>query len=84
MAEFDFSVRRENRRIQSATRDDSWCVFLPHQCDKWDIAGVVDGSHMDGVPHAEAVAALERFIAEAQQALEALKAEREFGEPSDG
>lgn len=77
MAEFGFSVKRENRRFQAAARDGSWCVFLPHQCDAWDIAGETDGAHMDGVPHAEAVAALELFIAEAQQALEALKAERE-------
>jgi len=45
-----------------------WTVSLPHQCDEWEI-----------VPydfHAPAVAALEKFIAEAQQALEALRGMR--------
>lgn len=52
-----------------------WRVKLPHQCDSWDIAGADYG---DSATHAEAVTALEAFIAEAQQALEALEAEREF------
>lgn len=81
MTEFDFKVKRGSRWDPEAKRSvpnpGSWAVFLPHQCDAWDIAGETDGAHMDGVPHAEAVAALELFIAEAQQALEALKAERE-------
>ena len=45
-----------------------WTVSLPHQCDEWEI-----------VPydfHGPAVAALEKFIAEAQQALEALRGMR--------
>lgn len=46
-----------------------WRVRLPHQCDSWDIAG----ESQAGVPHAEAVAALERFIAEAQIALTELR-----------
>lgn len=50
-----------------------WRVFLPHQCDEW----MVSGSY-HGVPHGVAVAALERFIAEASEALEALRQEREF------
>jgi hypothetical protein len=52
---------------------EGWQVHLPHQCDAWKIAG----GDYDGVPHAAAVAALERFIAEAQVALAALRAERE-------
>jgi hypothetical protein len=71
MSEFDFTVMRDE--------NGGWCVFLPHQCDKWDIAGEVDGSHADGVGHAEAVAALEKFIAEAQEALASLKSEQEMG-----
>lgn len=46
-----------------------WRVKLPHQCDSWDIAG----ESMAGVPLAEAVAELERFIAEAQVALAELR-----------
>lgn len=58
---------------------EGWQVFLPHKCDAWDIAG----DDYEGVPHAEAVARLERFIAEAQVALAALRAEREIEEPAD-
>jgi hypothetical protein len=46
-----------------------WRVYLPHQCDAWDIAGEMSA----GAPHAEAVAALELFIAEAQVALAQLR-----------
>jgi hypothetical protein len=48
-----------------------WTVRLPHQCDSWDIAGD-DGWY--GVEHAEAVARLTQFIAEARSALDALVA----------
>lgn len=58
---------------------EGWQVYLPHQCSSWDIAG--DG--YEGVPHAEAVAELERFIAEAQVALAALRAEREITKEDD-
>lgn len=85
MAEFDFSVKRGFRFDPDAKKavphPGMWAVFLPHQCESWDIAGEGDEyNHLCvvGVPHAEAVAALELFIAEAQQALEALKAEREL------
>ena len=56
--------------------EDAWYVALPHQCDSWDIvprdADPYRGS--DGAPHEQAVADMELFIAEAQQALAALKA----------
>lgn len=45
-----------------------WSVYLPHRCDDWDI--------VDTGGYAEPVAALEKFIAEAQQALEALRGMR--------
>lgn len=54
----------------------TWRVFLPHQCDDWDIAG---GRWDGGESKVDAVASLEKFIAEAQEALEALKAQREYG-----
>lgn len=56
-----------------------WWVSLPHHCEEWDIAG----DEYDGVPHEEAVALLERFIAEAQVALAALRAEREIDGETD-
>lgn len=37
-------------------------MYLPHQCDAWRIAG----EDFSGVTHAEALAELGRFIAEAQ------------------
>lgn len=58
------------------TGNDFWRVHLPLQCDAWDIAG--DG--YEGVPHADAVAALERFVTEAQDALAALRERREIEE----
>ncbi len=53
-----------------------WRVELPHQCDSWEIAPHDDYGH---VPHADAVAGLEAFIAEAHEALAALRDGREFG-----
>lgn len=77
MNEFEFKVKR------GKVDGGRWSVFLPHQCETWDIAGEGDPDDPYAgdscVPHAEAVAELEKFIAEAQEALEALKAEREYG-----
>jgi hypothetical protein len=57
-----------------------WCVYLPHQCSSWDIAGE-SGSYqtVSGESHESAVASLEAFIAQAQTALAALREEREQG-----
>lgn len=46
-----------------------WRVQLPHQCDSW----VIVGDDAVETPRAEAVAGLERFIVEAQAALDALR-----------
>ena len=59
-----------NEQEQYVQDIDLWRVFLPHQCDTWDIAGE---NSREGVPHAKAVANLETFIAEAQDALTRLK-----------
>lgn len=56
---------------------DGWRVYLPHQCEEWDIHHPYN---YDAVLHGDAVAALERFIAEASEALEALRQGREFGD----
>lgn len=64
--------------------DKGWKVRLPHQCDLWDIVG----EDCDGATHGEAVAELERFIAEAHEALGHLMAGRQiaydwkFGDPT--
>jgi hypothetical protein len=59
----DFTVRQNGAG--------EWLVFLPHQSDAWDIAG--NEGYGDGVSHAEAVAALEKHIADAQVALRELR-----------
>lgn len=54
-----------------------WDVFLPYEGGR---SQITDNPWATGVAHDEAVADLEAFIAEAQAALVALKAQREFGE----
>lgn len=81
MAEIKFGFTVEHSRDFNDDGDrvvadtTTWRVYLPHQCDDWDIAG---GRWEGGESRADAVAELEAFIAEAQQALEALKGEQEF------
>ncbi len=75
MSDFGFCVRRT--RDYETNEPDGWSVELPHQCDSW----VIVGTDYRGEPdHAAAVAEMERFLAEGARALEALRAEREFGE----
>jgi hypothetical protein len=76
--DFRFSVRHPRDWDDNVTSED-WIVELPHQCDAWTIAG----DNYDSVPHAEAVAELEKFIAEAQSALAALREGRELNALSD-
>ena len=71
---FGFRVQREDGFSVDGPAEDHWSVSLPHQCDSWDIVGE---GYCDGLPHAEAVAELERFISEARAALEALRERRE-------
>lgn len=54
-----------------------WYVCLPHQCDAWDIAGY----KYDPVPKEKAIEDLQKFIAEAQEALLALQEERQMNVP---
>lgn len=56
-------------------RHDTWLVWLPHQCGAWDVVPK-DWEVSDYMPHDRAVAALELFIAEAQEALAELRAFR--------
>lgn len=73
----DFQVYRVRKRGQKTT---GWCVSLPHQCQEWDIAG----TDYDGVPHEQAIAELEAFIAQAVEALAALREQRELNDPNGG
>lgn len=70
---FDFEVCRDTD-FDTDEPTDNWTVSLPHQCDAWRINR---GGSYDGVPHAQAVADLEEFIAKAKEALVALKERRE-------
>jgi hypothetical protein len=67
---FGFTVRHDD------AEPPSWTVGLPHQCDEWLIAGSEWGDR--SVSQADAVAELERFIAEAQHALDELRGGREL------
>ncbi len=75
MSDFGFCVRRA--RDYETNEPTGWAVRLPRQCDDWDIVGEFSRGEPD---HAAAVAEFERFLAEGARALEALRAEREFGE----
>lgn len=67
---FGFRVRAD---VSLRAPADTWEVYLPHQCSHWEITGFRDS-------HEAAVANLEEFIAEAQDALAALREHRAFGE----
>jgi len=69
---FEFRVKR---------RDDLWSVYLPHQCGEWNITGEDEEERDWGeayVSHADAIDSLKAFIAEAQDALSALREQREL------
>lgn len=53
-----------------------WSVHLPHQCDSWRID---PGWYSHPSTQEDALAALDAFIAEAQQAREALARGEQFG-----
>jgi hypothetical protein len=72
VSQFGFEVHRDDAYDDEPER---WRVQLPHQCDAWSIAG--DG--YDGEPYDKAIASLETFIAEAQQAMVALRQKKEHG-----
>lgn len=56
-------------------KTDEWMVALPHQCDSWVISSEDTWGGYE--PHDVAVARLEAFIAEATEALTALRERRE-------
>lgn len=47
---------------------DGFTVSMPHQCDEWHVT-----AYYESVPRADAIAAMERFIAEATAALDVLR-----------
>lgn len=73
-APFGFKVQYHSADPWDEESKPGWSVSLPHQCDAWDVAG----SEYEPMPGVEAVAELERFIVEAQEALIALRAGKPF------
>lgn len=67
--EFNFKVKFHKQNPDNRIWESGWSVYLPHQCDSWDIAG----SNWTPATKDEAVKGLETFISEAQEALAALK-----------
>lgn len=56
-------------------------VWLPHQCDKWEIAGDAEtGDAKYYASQEDALAELDRFIDEATEAREALAKGAEYGD----
>ena len=76
MSEYRFSVIRDEAYDDEPER---WRVQLPHQCDAW----LITGSSYTGETHDKAVASLETFIAEAQQAMVSLRQKKEQGNDQD-
>lgn len=89
MDSFGFSVRRTehyDRTAGAMVKDEppAWVVYLPHQCSSWCVVG--DHAYAatdDGVEHGEAVVTMERFVAEAQAALDALRDSHDGFGPGD-
>jgi hypothetical protein len=57
-------------------------VWLPHQCDKWEITGGdAESGRADAyASRADAIAEFERFVDEATEALEALRKGATYGD----
>lgn len=73
-ADGEWGWMREPDRPRPPKTDD-WLVYLPHQCDSWVISSEDTWGGYE--PHDVAVARLEAFIAEAADALAALRERRE-------
>lgn len=71
----NFVIRRSKPGEWDKGSPEGWTVSLPHQCDDWQITGE---KYAQPVSHEQAVADLEEFIQEAQNALEKLKAKEEI------
>jgi len=54
--------------------DEGWSVRLPHSCEDWDITP----DYWKGCSHEIAIQEMERFVAEAQNALKALREMQEL------
>lgn len=63
--DFDVRVSSGTNPVTLKRYPVAWRVYLPHQCDEWDIA------YAD--TREEAITELEEFIAEAQDALTQLR-----------
>lgn len=71
MSEYGFRVKK--------AEGGGFNVFLPHQCDHWEITGD-ENYGVKGSSKTLAVKELTEFLAEGQRALEALRRDQEFGD----
>ena len=81
-----FAIQRTDREFywdkdSRAISEPRFTVWLPHQCDKWEIAGDSESGRAEWwVTQSEALAELDRFIDEATEAREALAKGAEYGD----
>lgn len=66
---FGFTVRKDD--------DGKFMVYLPHQCDHWDITGDSNYSQ-EGADQLAAMGEFAKFLDEAREAFEALSRGEEF------
>lgn len=84
MAERPFGFLVATGPSDDGEDDDHWTIHIPGKCRRF---GVNKGYYLDDgqwMPHPEAIAELERFLAEGQAALGALRERREFGYEETG
>jgi len=70
--------------IAVTLKNNKWQITLPHKCGQWGIVpNTHDPNYEPGVMLDEAIAGLETFIAEANQALNALRDRQEYNPDHD-
>lgn len=78
----DFQVRKVREYDRETCRFTDkvlgWEIFLPHQCDQWDITTDHEWPRMP--TNAEAQQALRAFLDDGERAMAALQREEEYGE----
>lgn len=76
-SKFGFTVEYQGPVEWDPDMKTGWSVYLPHQCDAWRIDQ--QSAYEDPSSQADALAALDAFIAEAQAAREALARGEQYG-----
>lgn len=79
-SEFGFTVEHQGPVEWDPEMKTGWKVYLPHQCDQWRIDAF--SAYEDPTSQADALARLDLFIAEAQQARAALARGEQHSDPA--